>query len=99
MKKNTDRVSEAYYNELGKEFGDKVRERIHWVLASSKGETVLDVGCSQGLVSILLAREGKQVVGIDILEEAIDYAKEQLEKEEMPTQKHLQLIQDRKSVV
>ena len=94
MKKNTDRVSEAYYNELGTEFGKKVRDRIHWILASSKGETILDVGCSQGLVSILLAREGKQVTGIDVLEDAINYAKEQLEQEEAPTRKHLELIHD-----
>lgn len=94
MKKNTDRVSEAYYDELGTAFGKKVRDRIHWILASSKGETILDVGCSQGLVSILLAREGKQVVGIDVLEDAIDYAKEQLEQEETPTRKHLELIHD-----
>lgn len=94
MKKNTDRVSEAYYDELGSEFGKKVRDRIHWILASSKGETILDVGCSQGLVSILLAREGKKVVGIDMLEDAIEYAKEQLEQEEEPTRRHLELIHD-----
>lgn len=94
MKKNTDQISEAYYNELGKEFGTKVRNRIHWILEEAKGETILDVGCSQGLVSILLAREGKDVVGIDILEEAITYAKQQLEEEEEPTRKHVQLVHD-----
>lgn len=94
MKKNTDRVSEAYYYELGEEFGKKVRDRVHWILESSQGETVLDVGCSQGLTSILLAREGKDVVGIDVLEDAIEYARNQLEQEEKPTREHLELIHD-----
>ena len=94
MKKNTDRVTEAYNYELGKEFGLKVRNRVHWILEASKGETILDVGCSQGLVSILLAREGKKVVGIDVFEEAILYAKNQLEQEELPTKKLVKFIND-----
>lgn len=94
MKKNMDKVSQAYYFELGKEFGNKVRKRIHWILENSTGESILDVGCSQGLVSIMLAREGKDVIGIDVLKEAIDYAKDKLENEEDSTKRHLQFINE-----
>ena len=92
MKKNTDKISQAYYYELGREFGEKVRNRVHWVLENATGETILDVGCSQGLVSILLAREGKNVIAIDVLEEAIQYAKNQLDNEEVSTINHIEFI-------
>src|SRR5918992_2564523 len=46
------------------------------------GPDVLDVGCSQGIASILLAREGHRVVGIDREHEAIRAARERLDQEE-----------------
>ncbi|WP_158638569.1 methyltransferase domain-containing protein [Metabacillus litoralis] len=85
MKKPIDRVNEAYSDVLGNAFGEKVRKRINWICSKVKGPNVLDVGCSQGIVSILLAREGKNVLGIDLLPEAIEYAKEELDKEAPPT--------------
>ncbi|ODU66948.1 MAG: hypothetical protein ABT16_00245 [Rhodanobacter sp. SCN 65-17] len=45
------------------------------------GQRVLDIGCSQGITSILLAREGMQVTGIDIFKPVIDYAVGELAKE------------------
>ncbi|RIW31881.1 methyltransferase domain-containing protein [Bacillus salacetis] len=89
MKKPIDRIYEAYFNELGKEFGEKVRVRIHWLLENAKGEEILDIGCSQGLLPILLGREGKNVLGLDLMEEAISYAKDALEKESPDTKKHV----------
>ncbi|MGM0876423.1 MAG: methyltransferase domain-containing protein [Bacillota bacterium] len=85
MKKPIDRVNQAYFDELGTTFGQKVRNRINWICGEVKGPNVLDVGCSQGIVSILLGREGKNVLGIDLLEEAIEYANNALEKESKPT--------------
>lgn len=82
MKKPFDRITEAYYNEMGDEFARKARERIHWICENAKGEEILDIGCSQGITSILLGREGKQVLGIDLLADSIQYANECLEKEE-----------------
>ncbi|MFY0544180.1 methyltransferase domain-containing protein [Brevibacillus sp. H7] len=70
-----DKVAEAYYGQMGDRFARKTRERIHWICSKVQGKHVLDIGCSQGITEILLAREGKQVVGIDIEEEAIIYAK------------------------
>ena len=87
MKKPIDRVNQAYFDELGSAFGQKVRNRINWICGEVEGSNVLDVGCSQGVTSILLGREGKNVLGIDLLEEAIEYANNALEKESEPTRK------------
>ncbi|MBS4539139.1 methyltransferase domain-containing protein [Clostridium sp. D2Q-11] len=90
MKQPADRITEAYYNDLGDEFGKKVRERIHWVCSQATGERILDIGCSQGITDILLAREGKDVLGIDIMKESIDIAKQSLEQESEITQSHVE---------
>jgi len=76
-----DKVAEAYYGQMGDCFARKTRERIHWICSKVQGTYILDVGCSQGITEILLAREGKQVVGIDIEEEAIAYAKDAIKNE------------------
>ncbi|MBY0145144.1 methyltransferase domain-containing protein [Neobacillus niacini] len=85
MKKPLDRITEAYFGEMGEAFSEKVRGRIHWVCENAKGETILDVGCSQGITSIILGREGKKVMGIDLLQDSIDFATEMLAKEEEAT--------------
>jgi len=92
VKKPIDRVSQAYFDELGTTFGQKVRTRINWICGEVKGPNVLDVGCSQGIVSILLGREGKNVLGIDLLEEAIEYASSTLEKEAEPTKELVSFV-------
>jgi 2-polyprenyl-6-hydroxyphenyl methylase/3-demethylubiquinone-9 3-methyltransferase len=89
MEKPLDRISEAYYNKMGEEFGKKTRERIHWICSEAKGEYILDVGCSQGIASILLGREGKKVLGIDLNKESIEFAKKELEKESEITKKYV----------
>ena len=76
-----DRINEAYYGLLGEPFGRRTRERIHWICSSCSGKRVLDVGCSQGITTILLAREGFEVTGVDISQFAIEYAKGELDKE------------------
>ncbi len=77
----SDRITEAYYGEMGEDLKIKTRERIHWICQNVSGDKVLDVGCSQGIVSIILGREGKSVVGIDIDESAIEFAKQTLSDE------------------
>lgn len=89
MKKPLDRITEAYYSELGQTFAEKVRSRIHWICQSATGEDILDIGASQGITSILLGREGKNVLGIDLLEDSIAYANEKLNKEETYTQENV----------
>ncbi|WP_200967412.1 methyltransferase domain-containing protein [Insulibacter thermoxylanivorax] len=92
LKKNLDMITQAYFFELGKEFGEQVRTRIHWICERVKGSRVLDVGCSQGITSILLAREGKRVIGLDISEEAIEYANNYLSNESVFTQQNVEFI-------
>jgi|GEM_PF-806170 len=77
-----DRVTEAYYGELGEKLMEVTRRRIHWICEQTDGEAVLDVGCSQGITSVLLAREGKNVLGIDISPRAVDEARAFLDREE-----------------
>jgi cyclopropane fatty-acyl-phospholipid synthase-like methyltransferase len=87
---NNDRVTEAYYGEIfassTKQF---LRERIDWMVNQAKGENILDIGCSQGIVSILLARDGKKVLGIDISDDAIQYAETEKQKEAEAVQRNL----------
>ena len=78
-----DRIAEVYEGTLGsREFQQVSRRRIHWMCAQVGGPDVLDVGCSQGIASILLAREGHRVIGIDREREAIRAARERLDQEE-----------------
>lgn len=72
-----DRVTELYRGEIFTPETQRVcRERVHWICSLAKGPRVLDAGCSQGIVSILLASEGHHVVGVDLDESAIDFASE-----------------------
>ena len=75
-----DRVMEAYYGKLGDQFMRETQARIHWICAQVKGRRILDVGCSQGIVPLLLAREGCQVTGVDTSPQAIEEAYAALRK-------------------
>ena len=88
-----DRVNEAYYGAFSLSFGALTRERIHWIGSRVRGRYVLDVGCSQGIQSILLGREGKQCEGIDISDRSIKEANEYLQKEEKSTQERVKFLQ------
>jgi ubiquinone/menaquinone biosynthesis C-methylase UbiE len=93
MEQYLDRITEAYHGKLGPELAQKTRDRVHWIIKNAHGRNVLDVGCSQGLVSILLAREGKVVTGIDIAKESIDFANETLLEEHENTKEFVKFIQ------
>jgi 2-polyprenyl-6-hydroxyphenyl methylase/3-demethylubiquinone-9 3-methyltransferase len=67
-------------------------DRIGWICQRVQGSTILDIGCSQGIVSILLARAGKKVIGIDVDGDAIEYAREELTAESGSTRKLITLI-------
>lgn len=75
---NADRISEVYRGEAGgPETQARSRERVHWLVAHARGR-VLDLGCSQGITSILCARAGHEVLGIDREEDRIEYARADL---------------------
>lgn len=74
-----DRVSQAYLGLWGgEETTQATRKRIDWIANQVKGEQILDIGCSEGILAILLARSGKNVVGIDINSDALNYGRQLL---------------------
>ena len=79
----TDRILECYEGEVG---SDRVvaeaRERIDWLVSHIETGPVLDVGCSQGVLGILLARKGIASTGIDDDPEAIAVARERIRQED-----------------
>lgn len=87
-----DRVMEAYYGKLGDQFMRETQSRIHWICAQVKGRRILDVGCSQGIVPLLLAREGCQVTGVDKNPQAIEEAKGYLAAEAAHIQQNVTYI-------
>jgi len=80
---SSDRVNEVYEGQiLDQQNQTACRLRIHWMCAHAAGERVLDFGCSQGVASLILGREGCQVTGIDVDPSVIEYAQTELEREE-----------------
>ena len=57
------------------------------------GQKILDVGCSQGIASVLLGREGYVVVGIDTDTAAIEYANADLADEAKEVQARVEFLQ------
>lgn len=60
----------AYQNQLA----------VYTALADKYGaDSVLDVGCAQGTLALLLAERGRNVTGVDIREAFLDYARKRYE--------------------
>lgn len=91
MKKDYDKVYEVYTSDDNSELTLKTRERIQWICNQVKGNKILDVGCSQSIVPIILGRENKQVLALDILQESIDFAKEKILEESKNVQNNVML--------
>ncbi|ARI76240.1 methyltransferase domain-containing protein [Halobacillus mangrovi] len=89
IKTPLDRVTEAYEGNMGEDFRRKTRSRVNWIVNQVKGTKVLDIGCSQGIIPIILGREGKTIDALDIIKESIDYAKEQLKNEHTSVQENI----------
>jgi 2-polyprenyl-3-methyl-5-hydroxy-6-metoxy-1,4-benzoquinol methylase len=64
----------SYHNQL--ELYLSIVERV-------VAETVLDVGCAQGTLALLLAERGKRVTAVDIRPSFLDYARTRLERGEV----------------
>ncbi len=78
-----DNVALAYLGKFGdNETTQNTRNRLHWIAKRVQGSKVLDVGTSEGILPILLGREGFSVIGIDVNSQAIDYAKYLLSQED-----------------
>ena len=72
--------------------GDWLRRRIDWMAAEAQGPRVLDVGCSEGILEVLLARRGIEVTGIDVDPDALDFARELLAKEPDEVRERVELV-------
>ena len=93
--KSSDRISEGYYGLVfSEEVQSEARQRVHWMCRRAEGKKVIDIGCSQGIVSILLAREGFEVVGVDIDDKTIEYANSDRAKEPPEVQQRLTFLRD-----
>jgi 2-polyprenyl-3-methyl-5-hydroxy-6-metoxy-1,4-benzoquinol methylase len=92
MEKYLDRITEAYNGEMGEWMMKKSRERVDWICGKVTGKKILDVGCSQGIVPIILGRGGLEVTGIDIAAESIEYATNCLINEDFATQKNVRFF-------
>ncbi|QFY07619.1 methyltransferase domain-containing protein [Nonomuraea phyllanthi] len=72
---NHDRVHCAYNGiDVDPETQALTRNRLHWLLDHLPSGRILDLGCSQGTLSVLAARRGERVAGVDIEEEAVAFA-------------------------
>ncbi|MBS4200635.1 methyltransferase domain-containing protein [Bacillus sp. FJAT-49732] len=89
LTKPLDRINEAYNGDMGSAFSEKTRERVNWIVNHTKGNVILDIGCSQGIIPIILGREGKMIDAIDIAEESIQYAKNALINEHISVQNNV----------
>lgn len=77
-----DRVSQVYFGIIQRGESDNIlRRRIDWITEQVQGQRILDVGCSEGVLEILLARRCFDVTGVDINAEALAFARNLLENE------------------
>ena len=77
-----DRVAQVYFGMIKwGDSGEILRQRIDWMVDQARGPRILDVGCSEGVLEILLARKGFNVTGVDINAEALAFAQDLLAQE------------------
>lgn len=57
------------------------------------GQRILDVGCSEGIIEILLARKGFHVTGVDINAEALAFARKLLALEPKEVRERVSFVQ------
>ena len=82
MSPGKDHVAQVYLGLLdGGPTSDWLRRRIDWMAAEARGPRVLDVGCDEGILCVLLARNGTEVTGVDINADALGFARELLARE------------------
>ena len=89
-----DKVAQVYLGVLDwGATGDVLRRRIDWMADESRGPHVLDVGCSEGILEVLLARRGLDVTGVEVNADALDFARELLDKEPDDVRARARLVQ------
>ncbi len=90
---NDDRIYEAYKGSMGEEFRQQTLLRVDWIVDQAKNcLQVLDIGCSQGIISICMAQKGSSVIGIDIQKENVDFAAQLLLSEYLDLKQRVSFI-------
>ena len=78
---NADRISEVYAGEIwSSRLQQRARDRVDWLVGCARG-SVLDVGCSQGIATLLCARRGLPALGVDVEADRIACAEADLASE------------------
>ena len=93
MSPGKDHVAQVYLGLIdGGPTSDWLRRRIDWMAAEARGPRVLDMGCSEGILGVLLARRGTEVTGVDINADAFGFARELLAKEPGDVRRRVDLV-------
>lgn len=82
---------EAYAGKLGVELMQSTQECLDWICTQVKGDYVLDADCGQAAVLMLLAREGKTVVGLNTDAETFAQARAFIAEESSQVQHSIDL--------
>ena len=86
-------TSELYEGSTGtREEQDAARRRVHWLCAQAEGSAVLDVLCADGLACVLLAREGKRLIGVEPDASLLAKAESRLAVEEEAIRHNVRLV-------
>ena len=89
-----DKVAQVYLGVLDwGATGDVLRRRIDLMADEAHGPRVLDVGCSEGILEVLLARRGLDVTGVEVNPDALDFARELLAREPDAVRARVRLVQ------
>ena len=88
-----DHVSQEYLGLLDRgPTGSWLRRRIDWMADQARGPRVLDIGCSEGILEVLLARRGMEVTGVDIDSDALKFARELMAREPEEMRRRVDLV-------
>ena len=71
---------------------DWLRRRIDWMAEEARGPRVLDVGCGEGILEVLLARRGIAVAGVDSDPGALEFAQDLLSREPEEVRSRAELV-------
>ena len=92
-----DRMAEEYqaFREAPGTFNDLIEiPAMLSLIGDVRGKSVLDAGCGHGYYSVLLAKEGAKVTGIDISERMIELARRNADKASIDCKFYVCDIQD-----
>ena len=102
-------LAEQYMDNIGEHYGfaedelddpvlkrssRDVPERIEVLLGTPHGKKILDIGCSAGVVTLMLAKGCDEIVGVDIVEQLIHDANERKAKESEEIQDRVTFVCD-----